>query len=151
MPSAKYTFFTRDDEANLTEALKVRFPNIRFFTFKGHPKPDWRYLDGIHTTDTETVEMVLAPPSWEPEIVIYEDLGDDFHRIANYPDEVMFLKRSCEAVDQKKFMQRGSRQIGSGNFQDGITRGMTKAQKSFSNKVWRLPGESGTDRLNTYF
>jgi hypothetical protein len=138
MPAAKYTFLTRVDEMALAEALREKFPDIRFYEYKAHPHPQYRYLDDIASADIDKVDMCVGSPRFV-EVKLWEPGGH--YRVFNVPDEAMFLRRSYVGE------QEPTRVIWHGTLQVGITQVMTKRQISLANKVWRVLSKIGTYRL----
>lgn len=141
MPAAKYTFLTRVDELALSEALRAKFPQIRFYsTEEVNPGRHYRYFDDIATANAKVVTMCVGPRLIVPAKV---RTGRGIETI-DVSDEVMFLRRSSDVFYK---WQRPT--IGNGIFQIGITSAMTKPQIRLMNQVWRILAKIGTYRLMT--
>ncbi|MBL4690340.1 MAG: hypothetical protein JKY68_02610, partial [Rhodospirillales bacterium] len=97
MPSQRQTFFTQVDEANLSDALKESFPDIRFedrpHSQDIEPNPEIHYLDDISSTTGHEVNMFIPPKGWKPRYRKVEYPRGKL-AVANYPEEFMQFQRS---------------------------------------------------------
>jgi hypothetical protein len=141
MPARKYTFFTRADEAALSDVLKKKFPSL-IFVDNYHP---WHPIESIVDSQDWKITMIIPPPGWTP---IYDYIhpwtGAKYYTVVNHPDEVMMFQRSWIVTER---LENERLTFGEGTFQVGVTATMNKAQRSLAQKVWRLFEQIGTYRL----
>ena len=151
MPSQRQTFFTQVDEANLSDALKERFPDIRF-EVRPHsqdidPNPEIHYLDDISSTTRHEVIMFIPPKGWKPRYRKVEYPPGKL-AIANYPEEFMVFQRSGFMYMERDPVRDGEPPVLlQGRLQVGKSYAMTPAEKSLRNKVWRIMSKISTPRL----
>jgi hypothetical protein len=139
MPSAKYLFLTEADEKTLSTLLREKFPDIRFCARKSREQ-EFRYYPDIASCPDNTVDMFLAPATWEPEFKRNETAHDEAYKVVNYPDEWMFYYRHR--------MGDPDHVLDEGTFQVGVTPPpMSKRQLSLTGKIWRLLPRMGTYTL----
>ncbi len=148
MPSLRQIFFTTVDEKTFSEALKARFPNIRFATRSDTAsKDDLTYVDDIPSAEGRKVEIFIPPVGWKPEYYKLEYGADNFG-ISNYPEEWMYFRSS-----NKQHMECGPAihdhkpLLGQGSIQVGGSDRMTAREKFFRNKVWRVVSQIATPKL----
>ena len=141
MPSHRQTFFTRQDEANLTLALKERFPSIRFVDPISDSRKEIHYIDGIEFGTSDEVKLFIPPKSWRPRFRKLE-YSPEKYGVANYPEEWMRFHRSREysLEGMPPMMSQGYIQVGRSNV-------MTPVEKTLRNKVWQIMSKISTPRL----
>ena len=147
MPAAKQQFFTPVDEANLSQVLKEKFPNVAFVHLDSSRPDGWEERDSIQAfADHWEIDIILKPKGWKPNIVRRELFERIVYIPDNRPDEYMVYQRS--QFEASTFDGQGELTVlRDGMFQIGVTDVMTKAQMSLKNKVWRLLDIIGTCRL----
>jgi len=148
MPSLRQIFFTTADEKAFSDALKERFPDIRFATrSEAASKGDFSFVADIPSAGGGSVRIFIPPVGWKPEYYKLE-FGADRFGISNYPEEWMSFRSSS-----KQHMERGPAihdykpLLGQGSIQVGGSDRMTAKEKSFRNKVWRVVSKIATPKL----
>lgn len=147
MPSRRQTFFTLVDEANLSAALKQKFPSIRFVDPRLWSRKEIVYIDGIQFGTSHEVRMFIPHDGWEPTFRELEYHPGKFG-VANYPEEWMrFYRSGIKFMGRDPIKDGAPPVLSQGCIQVGKSDVMTAAEKSLRNKVWRIMSKISTPRL----
>ena len=148
MPWARYTFFTRADEASFSAVLQKKYPNILFFEKSVWPN---EYstpvpLKSIDAAKTSSVYIVLPEENWRPKLGWQQSKRG--YMIANLPDLCGMLMRSGGVWDgDYRGPDDDPARIGYGTLQIFSDLPPTKAEKSFVRAIWRRFDKIATWRM----
>ena len=148
MPWARYTFFTRADEAAFSATLRANYPNILFFEDRiwpneySTPVP----LKSIDAAKTSSVHIFVPKENWRPQLERRDSV--EGYVIGNRPEMRGMLMRSGGVWDgDYRSPDDDPARIGYGTLHIFSDLPPTKAEKSFVRAIWRRFDKIATWRM----
>lgn len=150
MPSARYVYFTKVDEAALSRELATNYPNVRFLEDRDWPNADVAFLPSIDVATSRSVYLFVPDDGWKPKIGLSRTKTG--HRIQNLPERMAILMRSSNGWSEKEFTPDGEpRWIEEGVLHIPFNPPCPKGQAEFRRTLWRIFERIGTWRLKPYY
>lgn len=149
MPSARYVYFTKADEAALSRELAAKYPNVRFLEDKDWPTADVEFLPSVDAAKAWTVYLFAPEAGWEPEIGPSRNKSG--YRVQNLPEKIGILMRSSNGWGEKECTPDGEpRWIEQGTLHIPYTPPCPKGQAEYMRVLWRIFDRIATWRLKPY-
>lgn len=149
MPSARYVYFTKADEAALSRELAAKYPNVLFLEDRDWPRPEIGYISQIDKATTWAVYMYVPDDGWEPEIGPSRTASG--YRIKNLPEKLGILMRSSNGWGPRELTDDGEpRWITQGTLHIPYNPPCPKGQAEFRRALWRIFNRIATWRLRPF-
>lgn len=149
MPSARYVYFTKVDEAALSQELAAKYPNVHFLEDRDWPTADVEYLPNIDAAKTWAVYMFVPDDGWAAETGLSRTKSG--YRIKNLPEKFGLLMRSSNGWGPKELTSDDEpRWITQGALHIPYTPPCPKGQAEFRRVLWRIFDRIATWRLKPY-